>query len=182
MPGPVYRLIHGKASETKHDTAGFTLLELMLVLALLSIMLYLVLPNFSALTGQGEGNDISRWIIVKVQMLKERASQQQKEFIMHISPGDGILWITDGEADEEAVLAARESGFEFPEGFSIIDVEFPNAEKTSADRAEIRFYKGGYSDKALIHVEDDDNNEITFLIEPFLTNVKQYNKHAGFDD
>ena len=35
-------------------------------------------------------------------------------------------------------------------------MEYPNGEKTVGGQAEIRFYPDGHSDKAAIHIEDND--------------------------
>jgi len=40
--------------------------------------------------------------------------------------------------------------------------------------AEIFFYKKGYSDQAVIVIENEDNRKLFFTIEPFLPAVKLY--------
>jgi hypothetical protein len=84
-----------------------------------------------------------------------------------------------GETD---FLEAAEGGFKLPEEVRLLDVEYPDREKVTFARADIAFYPQGYSDKALIHMDSTTRGEITFLIEPFLSEVVIYEKYAGFDD
>ncbi len=46
----------------------------------------------------------------------------------------------------------------------------------------ICFYKAGYSDKAIIHIEDEDHYQVSFLIEPFLPNMKLYQEYVSFEE
>ena len=58
--------------------------------------------------------------------------------------------------------------------------EFLNEDKITRGIAEIHFYRKGYSDKALIHIEDDDNEQSSYLIEPFLPHVKIIEEYVEF--
>jgi len=40
--------------------------------------------------------------------------------------------------------------------FKISNVEYPDGRVISSGVAAINFYKGGYSDKAIIHMEEDE--------------------------
>jgi len=64
----------------------------------------------------------------------------------------------------------------------VINVEYPEKGIVSSGQADICFYRAGYSDKALIHIQGDDEQKISFLIEPFLPKVKLYEKYVDFED
>ncbi|NIW00138.1 hypothetical protein GWN26_13855 [Candidatus Saccharibacteria bacterium] len=68
-----------------------------------------------------------------------------------------------------------------PDGLKIADIEFSVRGKVSSGRTDITFYKNGYSDKALIHVQDGEAY-VSYLIEPFLSEVTRYDTYAGFDN
>ena len=70
--------------------------------------------------------------------------------------------------------------FQVPSGYEIMDVEFPNGDKITRGVAEIYFYRKGYSDKALIHIRDNDNNQYSYLIEPFLPHVAISEEYIEF--
>ncbi len=165
-----------------NKNSGFTLIELTVVIALIGIMLFFTMPRLQGFVGPNQDKKFSRWLIMQINTLKDNAARNRKLYTLHISPESGKLWITEESATEEAILEAEEGGHQVPEDLRITDVEFPIQGKISAGRADICFYKNGYSDKALIHLEDDDNNQISFLIEPFLSKVKQYDEYIEFED
>ena len=53
--------------------------------------------------------------------------------------------------------------------------------KISSGQTDITFYKNGYSDKAMIHIQDGEEYE-SYLIEPFLSEVTRYEMYASFDN
>ena len=78
---------------------------------------------------------------------------------------------------ENAVLNSHT----LPEDLRIIDIEFPAKGKINSGQAAINFYKAGYTDKALVHMQDG-NTYLSFLIEPFIPNVQFFEKYASFED
>jgi prepilin-type N-terminal cleavage/methylation domain-containing protein len=161
---------------------GFTLIELIVVISLISIMLFFAIPQFQRNVLSDSTKDVSRWILLKIPYLKERAAREQKKYILHVSLESNKLWITHEAMPEEALQSAETNGYELPEDIKLLDVEYPDQEKISAGQADIYFYEKGYSDKAIIHLENDDNEKFSFLIEPFLLRVRLYNRYAEFGD
>ena len=161
--------------------SGFTLIELIVVITLISIMLSFTVPRFKKVVFSDDRTVLSRWITVKVPALKDKAVREQKRYILHVGFNPGRMWVTDASLTDEEIDLASENGFKVPDSFSLLDVEYMDERKISAGRADIHFYERGYSEKALIHIADDDQNPMTFIIEPFLTRVKLVNEYAGFE-
>lgn len=164
-----------------HNT-GFTLIEITLVISLVSIMLFFSIPRFQDAILFDNTKKVSRWLIAQVKHLKESAARSQKLHILHISLDENKLWVTKEGMSEEELENARLKGFKLPEDIRVNDVEYPNLKKISSGRADIRFYQQGYSDMALIHIEDNSNKQLSLLIEPFLARVKLSEGYAGFKD
>lgn len=161
---------------------GFTLIELIVVITLISLMLFFAIPRFQVDVLSDNTNKVSRWIMVKVHSLKEKAVSEQKLYVLHISLDSNRLWVTSEIMSQEELQAAEANGYELSDDINLLDVEYPDEEKISVGRADICFYKKGYSDKAIIHISNDDNERRSFLIEPFLSRVRLYNKYIGFED
>jgi len=161
---------------------GFTLIELIVVISLISIMLFFAIPRFQRSVLSDSTKDVSRWILLKIPYLKERAAREQKKYILHVSLESNKLWITHEAMPEEALQSAETNGYELPEDIKLLDVEYPDQEKLSAGQADIYFNEKGYSDKAIIHLENDDSEKLSFLIEPFLLRVRLFNRYAEFGD
>ena len=159
---------------------GFTLIELIVVIMLVSIMLFFSIPRFQGAVFTDNTNKVSRWVILKSRSLKEKASIEQRRYSLHIGIDTNSLWITHEKMTEAEVNKAVQNSYKLPEGIGIRDVEFPGQGKIEYGNTKICFYAKGYSDKALIHIDDKDN-QYTFFIEPFLSQVRFKNEYVEFE-
>lgn len=166
----------------KRQNRGFTLIELIIVVFLISIMLFLYIPKFQEAVMFDSTKRVSRWIIGKVKALKEGSITNHKSYFLHIDLDNNRMWVTDELMSEEEMQNAEQQGFELPDDINLLDVEYPGKDKILFGRADIYFYKKGYSDKALIHIEDSSNKQLSFLIEPFLSKVELYEKYVEFEN
>ena len=172
---------NGRQRTGSGNIRGYTLMELLVVIALMGIMIGFSVPRLHDMLYLDDTRKASRWIIGKVHALREAAIQKQKQYILHIDPGTNRIWDTEESMSEEDRDEAALNAKVLPGDIEIIDVEFPIGGKVGTGRADITFYKSGYSDKALIHIQDDDE-QMSFLIEPFLTKVRLFDKYASFED
>ena len=163
-------------------TKGFTLIELVVVVALISIMLFLAIPRFQSDFLADSTKKVSRWILYKIPALKENAFREQKKYVLHVGIDSEKLWITHEGMSDEELQDAEMDGYKLSGDIKLQDVEFPDEHIISAGRADIYFYEKGYSDKAIIHMVHDDDHRLSFLIEPFLPRVHLYNEYVGFED
>ena len=152
-----------------------------MVVALLGIMIGFSVPRLHDTLYLDDTRKALRWIIGKVHALREAAIQKQKQYILHIDLDTNRIWDTEESMAEESRDEAALNAKALQGDLEFIDVEFPIGGKVSSGRADITFYKSGYSDKALIHIQDGDE-QLSFLIEPFLTKVRLFDKYASFED
>ena len=150
---------------------GFTLIEMIVVTALISIMLMLAIPRLEGGLFPDGTDETARWIIANVRNLKEKAVIEEKTYLLNVSPDIQRLWITEtGMADADAD-AAREAGYALPRGVTIDHVAFSQTQRFSSGTIPIAFYPKGYSDKAVIRMRTSDGDRLSFFIEPFLARV-----------
>lgn len=161
---------------------GFTLIELIVVLALISVVLFFAIPRFQNSLLSDSKKILTRWVVTTTRALKVNALRHQKRYTMHIDMDNGILWTTsEGMTAEETEKAAKKS-FRLPDDLTLIDIEYPGREKVSTGQADIFFYKENYSQAAFIHVEKDGHHRMTFQIEPFLPEVKILDEYVEFEE
>ena len=170
-----------KTSPNNGHESGFTLLELIVVITLLGIMLVFTVPRFHDTLFLDEGKKSARWIIGKVRALKEAAIQNQTNYSLHIDLDTQRYWETDESMSAEARENAALNAAPLPGDLKIADIEYPIRGKINSGPADITFYKTGYTDKLLIHFQDDAGY-VSFLIEPFLSEVTMYETYAGFEN
>ena len=161
--------------------SGFTLIELIVVVALLGLMLFFSLPRLQNNPFLNDTKKSSRWLINKVQTLKESAIRDQKQYTLHFDLDSGLMWETHESMLPEDIEKAVMDGYQLPEDLSIVDIEYPTKGKVYSGQVEINFFKAGYTNKALIHMQSDDTY-LSFLIEPFLPGVQIFEKYASFED
>lgn len=165
----------------KKKNSGYTLIELVVVIALISIMLFFAIPRFQGAVFTDNTRKVSRWIINTIRSLKAAAVRDQKQYVLIIDIDSGKFQITTDSMSEEERQSAGQNEFTLPEDVRIIDVEFPFKGKVTGGQVEISFYKSDYSDKAMIHIINDRRRQMSFLIEPFLPGVKLYEEYIGFE-
>jgi prepilin-type N-terminal cleavage/methylation domain-containing protein len=162
--------------------SGFTLIELIVVISLIGLMLFVSLPRLQDNPFLDGGKQSSRWLIGKVRSLKESAIRDQKQYTLHFDLDSGRIWDTnESMSPEDVESAALNSSYALPDDLRIIDIEYPQKGKTYSGQTEIIFYKAGYTDKVLVHMQEDDTY-LSFLIEPFLSNVQFFESYASFED
>ena len=163
------------------QSGGFTLIELVVVMALMGLMLFVSLPRLQDNPFIDDSKETSRWLIGKIQTLKESAVRNQKQYSLLFDLDSGRVWETNESMSREEYESAALNSFALPDDVRIIDVEYPLKGKISAGQTEISFYKAGYTDKAFVHMQEGETY-LSFLIEPFLSNVQVFEKYKGLED
>jgi prepilin-type N-terminal cleavage/methylation domain-containing protein len=176
------KIHNGQRTTNDGSCSGFTLIELIVVIALMGLMVFFTLPRLGDNPFLDGSKQSSRWLIGKVQALKENAIRKQKQHALHFDLDSGLIWETNESMSmEEIEDAALNSSYSLPDDLRIIDVEYPQKGKIYSGQAEITFYKAGYTDKVLVHMQEGETY-MSFLIEPFLSNVEYFEEYKGFDD
>lgn len=171
---------NGQRTTNDGHESGFTLLELIVVITLLGIMLVFTIPRFHDSIFLDQDKKAARWIIGKVRALKEASIRNQTNVTLHIDLDTQQYWETNESMAAEAIENAALNAASLPGDLKIADVEYPNRGKINSGRADITFYKKGYTDKVIIHCQND-TDYVSFLIEPFLSEVKIYETYTGFE-
>jgi prepilin-type N-terminal cleavage/methylation domain-containing protein len=161
---------------------GFTLIELIVVIALISLMLAFAFPRFGETLQVDEMRKAALWILSEASRLKEDAVRDNRDYVLHFNMDTRKIWVSDATMTEERRLKERRAGFDLPRSIRITDVETPYGNRVRTGQAKILFSRKGYSNKALIHLENRNGRKVSILIEPFLTRARLYDTHISFQD
>ncbi|MCF8068681.1 MAG: type II secretion system GspH family protein [Desulfobacterales bacterium] len=83
------------------STKGFTLIELIIVIALLGIMITFTVPKFNTTFFDNDINASTRWFISNVPALKEKAKTTRTNYLLNINMDVNQLWITAENMPDE---------------------------------------------------------------------------------
>ena len=159
---------------------GFTLIELMVVMLLITIVLVVAIPRFEGGVIEDPTKKLSRWMINTVRTLRSKAIQQQKIQTLVVDLNNRKMWAVHEGMEEEALSSANEQARDLPGGLQFVDVQFPDIEPITNGTADINFYPAGFSDHAIIHLENDDAQRFSYLVQPLLPKVKFFEEWVDF--
>jgi type II secretory pathway pseudopilin PulG len=145
-------------------TAGFTILEIILVLFLLVGLLGIVLPRISLDENLGS---VGRRMVGTVRSLQSLAMLTQKTVRLYVDMDRGVYWpmILDGNQEKVPTDATWATPLNLPESVRFSDILVRQGEKESG-RVDLFFYPTGRIDPATIHLVDTSNNILAIAIEP----------------
>ena len=150
--------------------AGFTLLELIVVVLLLTILLGFAIPAFQAGNAGGSRDRVARELAHTVRKLKIAALDRQIIHRLHLDLNQNRIWVTRGEpaAGLDDAPSSPQSERTLPEDIRIAKVRFADNREIRSGKAEIAFYPQGYSDRAIIRLTDKANTTVDLVVEAFL--------------
>lgn len=170
----------GMGTLSRH--VGFTLIELTVVMALISIMLFVTLPRVKSDIFVDQTKKTSRWLLASVRYLKEASIRDQSDHTLHVDMDNGKIWMSSALKAEEMPEKEVSGGLTLADSIRIRDVAFAGNRKMTHGVVQIQFYAKGYSDNAMIHVVNDDGRELSYHIPPFLPHMKILEDYVDLED
>jgi prepilin-type N-terminal cleavage/methylation domain-containing protein len=159
----------GHAGERRYyPSTGFTLLELIVVILLLTILLGFAIPAFRGGILTGSQESVTRELLSAVNKLKIAALRRQSIHTLHLDLDQGRLWVTQEEHADDPEEHARQSAWSLPANARIAHVRFPGDREMRSGTVEIRFYPQAYSDRAIVRLAGGGGKYSDLVIEAFL--------------
>jgi len=145
-------------------TAGFTILEIILVLFLLVGLLGIVLPRISLEENLGS---VGRRMVGTVRSLQGMAMLTQKTVHLYVDLDRGTYWpvILDGNQEKVPTDATWATPLNLPDSIRFSDMLASQGKKESG-RVDLFFYPTGRIDPMTMHLADKNNNVLAIAIEP----------------
>jgi len=168
------------------NNQGFTLIELVAVMAVMGIVLFFTLPRFDAFNPFGASMTPTGKLLLLIEQLKSQALETQQDYLLKIDTATGQVWVTSpalvpGTEDTPEKESSPEPLISFSEDSAIEDVKIASRtmdDEGDGDEITIRFSGNGYSDQAFIYIQEDDR-ELTVAISPFLPRAQLLEGHVS---
>lgn len=161
---------HAQHSPAWRSSAGFTMLEIVLVLFLLVGMLSLVVPRISL--GENLGSVGRRWVGA-MKSFQEMAMLGQKTVRLYVDIDRSMYWpmVIEGNEEKIPLEPTWAVPIVLPETVRFTDIQI-GATMKQAGRVDIFFYPNGRIDPAIVHLTDGNNNIMGIFVEPVTTMIR----------
>jgi general secretion pathway protein H len=141
----------------RHRAGGFTLIELILVLVLISTVLALAAPSLQRFARGRETSDAAAHLLALTYLARSQAAAEARPWRLNIDPEGGCYWLSAQQGGAfVAPLNTLGRVFRFP-GDVTVSVE--GAEMDDAV-SYIQFYPDGRSDAATIELREADGRAL----------------------
>jgi prepilin-type N-terminal cleavage/methylation domain-containing protein len=148
--------------------SGFTLLELLVVLAILGIFLGMFSLRTGGIVSEGDLRLASRMIIAQVGYFRGKAASTRSEQFLFFNIDKDRLEkeIADGETGSETFQNRREIILQLPKGVDLVDISVERRGKFQEGDVSIRFSPNGCLERTLVHMRNAENEIYTIEFNP----------------
>ena len=162
---------------------GYTLIELIVVVVLLGIFFSFTAPIFRDAVLTDDMKSATLRLMGKIQELRSNAVRKQIDHYLKFDLEKNEFWHEYTDVTAEGSELAHDTHVEYlPRGIRFTDIWIRGNGKVMSGETAIRFTKKGYARQSAIHLESEDGQECTVIVNPFLPNVEVIEKYIEFED
>lgn len=160
--------IHG----TWNDPSGFTLIELVVVVALIGLTLFVSLPRMRAALFDSSVNALTRQIANTLPQLRQQAIDRNQWIGLNIDMDRQCLWLSDAGMTAEALAQAAADAQPIDADMRLAAIEFPGQDAHVDGVAEIICHPQGYCDPARIFLSDPQGRQTLLVADAFIPTIQ----------
>jgi prepilin-type N-terminal cleavage/methylation domain-containing protein len=158
--------------------AGFTLLELAVVLLIVGLLITVAVPRFPDLTG-ARLESSARRLAALVRYLSGEAAFRSHLYRLHYDLDQQSYWVTvlttvQDTAEFIVDEAPLSRPVQLPPSIMFADVRVPDVGRVNRGQVYTHFYPHGYIDPTVIHLRDQSSRVLTVVIPPLTGEARIY--------
>lgn len=160
--------------------AGFTLLELMMVIMVIGVILFITAPAARDALTTDNLKKATRQIIGLEKNLRVDAVRDQLDYILNIDLAHSSFWVTTSDMTPEKQAEVKKNARLLPAGVTIADIVGVDNKKISRDVIKLKFGKNNICPPAVIHLAYEESR-MTLVLNPFLGIDGIYDKYVDIE-
>ncbi|MBA4396855.1 MAG: hypothetical protein C0394_05670 [Syntrophus sp. (in: bacteria)] len=161
--------------------AGYTLIELTVVILLIGLMLFLAAPRIRDTLLDDSLKSAARHLAGAAKTLRNEAVREQVDYVLHLDLNNNAFWTYAADMTPEKRSERQKGAYRFPPDVKIADAYRIGREKQTDGDATIVFFKRGYVQPTVVHLAKGDRT-FTLVFQPFLSTVEIHGKYVDYSD
>jgi prepilin-type N-terminal cleavage/methylation domain-containing protein len=161
--------------------SGFTFLELAIVLVLLGLVLFLAVPRLQDFASGGKLEKAARKMVAVIRHARGLAAGTGMPHLLNLDIEKGRYWISMETSKEGPFAEDKGEALEqhkLPSPIKFKDVETLGKGPVVNGIVSIHFWANGLVETSLIHLRDDQDRNVTLILNPLSGSVEVLNKYV----
>ncbi|MDR2548860.1 MAG: prepilin-type N-terminal cleavage/methylation domain-containing protein [Desulfobulbus sp.] len=154
---------------------GFTLVELLVVMVLMGVIASFAVPRIGGFIYADRLKTTVRKLVGLIHRSAQMARQDQMPYLLTYKPGERLFVAAPEEparGEKKDAAVGREERLTLADTVAVRDVWSWFGGLQAGDTMGIRFNKNGYVEPTIIHLRQEDGQEMSVILTPFLGKVK----------
>lgn len=177
--------LHGFSGSNASPPAGFTLIELSVVLFLIGLLFFTAMPKLDNFLFQADLKSAARSLKSAVHLVRARSISSHRPAALHFDLDKGRYWGTylkdnDGQethSQAPSLLPPRS----LPKGIKFLDAYNMNTEKKTFGRLRSAFNSKGVIEETVLHLADGRDRILTVIINAYTGRFLLYNEYVDVE-